>query len=125
MLAKKDAFVVNNNGHIDVTDVSATAENRGIIFEKSKNNRTSEINLTNTKLNIVNGTGINANESTGKAKLKNSEIHADVLLLTKTSTKKNNFTFTLNADHSILNGRVSNEKNSKQSLICKTIRNGS
>ncbi|UNE53551.1 right-handed parallel beta-helix repeat-containing protein [Bartonella machadoae] len=88
VIAKKDAFVVNNNGHIDVTDVSATAEERGIVFEKSNNNKISEINLTHTKLHIENGTGINANESIGKANLKNSEIRADVLLATKTSAKK-------------------------------------
>ncbi|GAA5097654.1 right-handed parallel beta-helix repeat-containing protein [Bartonella acomydis] len=112
IIAKKDAFVVNNNGHIDVTDVSATAENRGITFEKS-NNKTAEINLTNTKLHIKNGIGIDANESTGKANLRNSEIHADVLLATKDSTKKNNFVFALNADHSILEGSVNTEKKFK------------
>ncbi len=126
IIAKKDAFVVNNNGHIDVTNVSATAENRGVIFEKSKNNKTSEINLTNTKLHIKNGTGINANESIGKANLRNSEIHADVLLATKDSAKKNNFILTLNADHSILEGKANiapkrdvhfNLKNSTQWIL--------
>ncbi|WP_375705232.1 right-handed parallel beta-helix repeat-containing protein [Bartonella sp. AA86SXKL] len=113
IIAENSAFVVNNNGHIDVTNVSATAEDRGIAFEKSKNNRTSEINLTNTKLHIKNGTGINANESIGKANLKNSEIRANVLLVTEASTKKNDFTFTLNADRSILDGKVSTEKKFK------------
>ncbi len=113
VIAKKDAFVVSNNGHIDVRDVSATAENRGIAFEKSNNNKTAEVNLTNTKLRIKNGTGMNANESTGKVNLRNSEIHADVLLITKASAKKNNSAFTLNADHSVLKGRVDFEKNFK------------
>ncbi len=113
IIAENSAFVVNNNGHIDVTNVSATAEDRGIAFEKSKNNKTSEINLTNAKLHIKNGTGINANESIGKANLKNSEIRANILLVTEASTKKNDFTFTLNADHSILDGKVSTEKKFK------------
>ncbi|PIT67981.1 hypothetical protein CEV08_08900 [Bartonella tribocorum] len=106
--------------------MSATAENIGMIFEKSKNNKTSEINLTNTKLHIKNGTGINSNASIGKANLRNSEIHADVLLATKDSTKKNNFIFTLNADHSILEGKANivpkrnvhfNLKNSTQWIL--------
>ncbi|WP_273788643.1 right-handed parallel beta-helix repeat-containing protein [Bartonella grahamii] len=113
VIAENSAFVVNNNGHIDVTDVSVTAEDRGIAFEKSKNNKTSEVNLTNTKLHIKNGTGINANESIGKVNLKNSEIRANVLLVTEASTKKNDFTFTLNADHSVLDGKVSTEKKFK------------
>lgn len=113
IITKKDAFVINNNGHIDVIDVSATAGNRGIVFEKSNNNKTAEVNLTNTKLRIENGIGMNANETTGKANLKNSEIHADVLLITKASAKKNNSTFTLNADHSVLKGRANFEKNFK------------
>ncbi|SSZ40739.1 Uncharacterised protein [Bartonella grahamii] len=116
VIAENSAFVVNNNGHIDVTDVSATAEDRAIAFEKSKNNKTSEINLTNTKLHIKNGTGINANESIGKVNLKNSEIRANVLLVTEASTKKNDFTFTLNADHSILDGKVSTEKKIQNNL---------
>nr|WP_275064709.1 hypothetical protein [Bartonella sp. AU55XJBT] len=56
---------------------------------------------------------MNANESTGKVNLRNSEIHADVLLITKASAKKNNSAFTLNADHSVLKGRVDFEKNFK------------
>ncbi len=88
VIAENSAFVVDNNGYIDVTDVSATAEDRGIAFAKSKNNKTSEINLINTKLHIKNGTGINANESIGKANLKNSEIRANILLVTKDSAKK-------------------------------------
>ncbi|WP_208437316.1 autotransporter outer membrane beta-barrel domain-containing protein [Bartonella taylorii] len=113
VIAENSAFVVDNNGYIDVTDVSATAEDRGIAFAKSKNNKTSEINLINTKLHIKNGTGINANESIGKANLKNSEIRANILLVTKDSAKKNNFILTLNADHSILEGSVNTEKKFK------------
>ncbi|WP_208436142.1 hypothetical protein [Bartonella phoceensis] len=84
-----------------------------MIFEKSKNNKTSQINLINTKLQIENGTGIHANESIDSVNLNNSKVCADVLLVTKAATKNNNFTFTLNANHSILDGEVSTEKKFK------------
>ncbi|WP_375682382.1 autotransporter outer membrane beta-barrel domain-containing protein [Bartonella sp. AP40SXNS] len=104
--AKGSAFVVKNSGYIDVTNVSATAENSGITFDKSEDDNTLEINLTNTKLRTENSIGINADQSIGIANLKNSEISADILLSAKASTKENNFAFTLNANHSVLNGRA-------------------
>ncbi|WP_375703763.1 autotransporter outer membrane beta-barrel domain-containing protein, partial [Bartonella sp. AD13SXNS] len=104
--AKGSAFVVKNSGYIDVTNVSATAENSGITFDKSEDDNTLEINLTNTKLRTENSIGINADQSIGIANLKNSEISADILLSAKASTKENNFAFTLNANHSVLKGRA-------------------
>ncbi|WP_375697006.1 autotransporter outer membrane beta-barrel domain-containing protein [Bartonella sp. AC70YNML] len=104
--AKGSAFVVKNSGYIDVTNVSATAENSGITFDKSEDDNTLEINLTNTKLRTENSIGINADQSIGIANLKNSEISADILLAAKASTKENNFAFTLNANNSVLKGRA-------------------
>ncbi|WP_406604161.1 autotransporter outer membrane beta-barrel domain-containing protein [Bartonella gliris] len=102
---KEAALAVENGGHIDATNISATAENNGIKFENPVENTTSEINLTNAKLHVENGIGINVDESTGTVNLgKKSEIRADVLLVLKDSTKENNFTFTLNADDSVLEG---------------------
>ncbi|WP_375697392.1 autotransporter outer membrane beta-barrel domain-containing protein [Bartonella sp. AC329YNZD] len=104
--AKGSAFVVKNSGYIDVTNVSATAENSGITFDKSEDDNTLEINLTNTKIRTENSIGINADQSIGIANLKNSEISADILLAAKDSTKENNFAFTLNANNSVLKGRT-------------------
>ncbi|WP_375626931.1 beta strand repeat-containing protein, partial [Bartonella sp. MU37NMGALS] len=104
---KEAALAVENGGHIDATNIFATAERNGIKFENPEEDTTSEINLTNAKLHIKNGIGINVDESTGTVNLgKKSEIHGDVLLVTKDSTKGNNFTFTLNSDDSILEGRA-------------------
>ncbi|WP_375639375.1 beta strand repeat-containing protein, partial [Bartonella sp. MF74HXZ] len=101
------ALAVENGGHIDATNISATAEKNGIKFENPEEDTTSEINLTNAKLHIKNGTGINVDESTGTVNLgEKSEIRGDVLLVNKDSTKGNNFTFTLNSDDSILEGRA-------------------
>ncbi|WP_208433452.1 beta strand repeat-containing protein, partial [Bartonella elizabethae] len=95
----------------------------------------SEINLTNSNIHVDNGTGIlvgafveksidnNIAPSIGKVNLNNSEIHADVLLdnglfWDKISANDTNFwndenmkeistgSFTLNADHSILEGKA-------------------
>ncbi|WP_375657527.1 autotransporter outer membrane beta-barrel domain-containing protein [Bartonella sp. CL32QHWL-1] len=104
--AKGSAFVLKNSGYIDVTNVSATAENSGITFDKSEDDNALEINLTNTKIRTENSIGINADQSIGIANLKNSEISADILLAAKASTKENNFAFTLNANHSVLKGRA-------------------
>ncbi len=94
-----------------------------------------EINLTNSNIHVDNGTGIlvgafvkksienNIAPSIGKVNLNNSEIHADVLLdngvfWDKVSFQKENVwndenmkeistgSFTLNADHSILEGKA-------------------
>ncbi|MCZ2159062.1 hypothetical protein NPX99_07315 [Bartonella sp. 220] len=129
-------------GHIDVTNVSVTAGNSGLQFLglseiKSSEliHQTIEINLTNTNPSVENGTGIfvgaftNGNIkdilglSVGRTNLKNTEIHADMLLadgmfedskFLKKSTYWNdknvkaisNSTFTLTANQSTLEGRA-------------------
>ncbi|WP_375667435.1 autotransporter outer membrane beta-barrel domain-containing protein, partial [Bartonella sp. AC130YNZD] len=101
--AKKVAMVVINGGHIDLTDVSATAEVAGLQFATFSDNNpngshdpqkyhSNEINLTNAELHAENGTGIfvrtvveksiedAAAPSIGTVNLKKSKVHADVLL---------------------------------------------
>ncbi|WP_208438796.1 autotransporter outer membrane beta-barrel domain-containing protein, partial [Bartonella grahamii] len=101
--AKKAALVVINGGHIDLKDVSATAEVAGLQFATFSDNNpngshdpqryhSNEINLTNAELHTENGTGIfvgtvveksiedAAAPSIGTVNLKKSEVHADVLL---------------------------------------------
>ncbi|WP_375706080.1 autotransporter outer membrane beta-barrel domain-containing protein [Bartonella sp. AA2SXKL] len=101
--AKMAALVVINGGHIDLTDVSATAEVASLqfatFFDNNPNSshdpqkyHSNEINLTNAELHAENGTGIfvrtvveksiedAAAPSIGTVNLKKSEIHADVLL---------------------------------------------
>ncbi|WP_144756126.1 autotransporter outer membrane beta-barrel domain-containing protein, partial [Bartonella saheliensis] len=104
-----------------------------------------EINLTNTEIHVDNGTGILiatfsdntikniTNLSIGTANLINSEIHADVLLGNGTWGDKNFLestnakaipigSFTLNADHSILEGRanIAKERNVRFDLKNRT-----
>ncbi len=139
--AKKVALWAGANGHIDVMNASITAGVAGLQFLALPTNKpdesndlgkhhSNEINLTNAELHAENGTGIligafadddienNADLAIGTANLKNSEIHADVLLgngiywedkefwdqvgLKETS----NGTFTLSADQSTLEGRA-------------------
>ncbi|WP_273720974.1 MULTISPECIES: autotransporter outer membrane beta-barrel domain-containing protein [unclassified Bartonella] len=101
-----------------------------------KDYQNAEINLINTKIHVDNGTGIFigtfsdhtitniANLSIGTANLINSEIHADVLLGNGTWGDKEfleainakaipNGSFTLNTDHSTLEGRanITKERN--------------
>uniref|UniRef100_UPI0035CEFB42 autotransporter outer membrane beta-barrel domain-containing protein n=1 Tax=Bartonella sp. AP285QHHD TaxID=3243483 RepID=UPI0035CEFB42 len=101
--AKMAALVVINGGHIDLTDVSATAEVASLqfatFFDNNPNSshdpqkyHSNEINLTNAELHAENGTGIfvrtvveksiedAAAPSIGTVNLKKSEVHADVLL---------------------------------------------
>ncbi|WP_208432168.1 autotransporter outer membrane beta-barrel domain-containing protein [Bartonella doshiae] len=114
---KTAAFAVKDGGRIDVTDVfSAKAEKSGIRFEAQEGIRdqysSSEINLTNTKLFVENGTGIFTNSQMDTVNLKNSMIYADILLLgqiteyklPESGTKPPKGIFTLNADSSILEG---------------------
>uniref|UniRef100_UPI003857405C right-handed parallel beta-helix repeat-containing protein n=1 Tax=Bartonella sp. AC535YNZD TaxID=3243455 RepID=UPI003857405C len=144
--AKKVALWAAFNGHIDVVNTSMIAGVAGLQFialsnpdldypdvpQKRKN---SEINLTNADVHAENGTGIfvgaftNTNMediptlSIGTFSLKNSEIHADVLLgdglfEDPKSWKNDNYwnnkevkaisngTFTLSADQSTLEGRA-------------------
>ncbi|UNF46634.1 autotransporter outer membrane beta-barrel domain-containing protein [Bartonella krasnovii] len=145
--AKEAALYTANGGHVDVTNVSATGKIGGLqlasvlstVLNESydpKNYQNTEINLTNTKIHVDNGTGILiatfsdntikniTNLSIGTANLINSEIHADVLLGNGTWGDKDFLesinaktipigSFTLNADHSILEGRanIAKERN--------------
>ncbi|WP_375665392.1 autotransporter outer membrane beta-barrel domain-containing protein [Bartonella sp. TT121SHDZB] len=119
--AKGAAFVVKDGGHIDVTDISAKAQRNGIRFDNSKNDQTSEINLTNTNLLIEDGTGIVANNSSnGKLNLKDSEIRADRLFVGIIhDTPKPNQIFSLSADRSVLQGGVRNDENGQTSFDLK------
>ncbi|WP_375636664.1 autotransporter outer membrane beta-barrel domain-containing protein [Bartonella sp. MR90HLJMH] len=101
--AKKAALVVINGGHIDLKDVSATAEVAGLQFATFSDNdpngshdpqkyHSNEINLTNAEIHAENDTGIFIKTvveksiedatapSIGTVNLKKSEVHADVLL---------------------------------------------
>ncbi|EJF97961.1 hypothetical protein MEI_01043, partial [Bartonella vinsonii subsp. arupensis Pm136co] len=98
--AKEAALVVVNGGHIDLTDISATAEAIGLQFatfpdllgNDPQKYRSNEINLTNAEIHAENHTGISvgafvkknienaAAPSIGTVNLKKSEVHADVLL---------------------------------------------
>ncbi|EJF86112.1 outer membrane autotransporter barrel domain-containing protein, partial [Bartonella vinsonii subsp. arupensis OK-94-513] len=100
VFGKKAAFYTENGGHIDVMNVSATAQIGGLqimsLFYTDPNDpqkhQSSEINLTHTSLSVENGAGIligafadndiykNTDLSIGTANLTNSQIHADVLL---------------------------------------------
>ncbi|WP_375654012.1 beta strand repeat-containing protein, partial [Bartonella sp. OD88NMGDW] len=138
VFGKKAALYTENGGHIDVTNVSATAQIGGLQImslsytdpDNPQKRKSSEINLVNTKLHVENGAGIligaftdndienNTNLAIGTANLKNSEIHADVLLGNGIYWKDKEFwnqvglksisngTFTLSADQSILEGRA-------------------
>ncbi|WP_425548560.1 autotransporter domain-containing protein [Bartonella pachyuromydis] len=119
--------------------LSKTNTNKLDDLQTSENN---EINLTNTNIHVDNGTGILIGAlaeksvenspalSIGTLNLKDSEIHADMLLdngifWNQVSGKDKNFwkaetmkeistgTFTLSADHSILEGRakIAHERN--------------
>uniref|UniRef100_UPI0035D031E6 autotransporter outer membrane beta-barrel domain-containing protein n=1 Tax=Bartonella sp. AC70YNML TaxID=3243460 RepID=UPI0035D031E6 len=144
--AKKVALWAAFNGHIDVVNTSMIAGVAGLQFialsnpdldypdvpQKRKN---SEINLTNAELHAENGTGIFVGAFTndniedipslsiGTVNLKNSEIHADVLLgdgifenpkswgtdnywNDKEVKAISNGTFTLSTDQSTLEGRA-------------------
>ncbi|MCZ2158402.1 autotransporter outer membrane beta-barrel domain-containing protein [Bartonella sp. 220] len=134
--AKKIALFVAAGGHIDLRDVSLTAGISGLQFlglsdtelDESKYQST-EINLTNADIHVENGTGIligaftknNVEDtqgfSVGTVNLTNSKIHTDVLLRDNIIWNKklfdekdfkvmSNGTFTLNADHSTLEGRA-------------------
>ncbi|WP_074381613.1 autotransporter outer membrane beta-barrel domain-containing protein [Bartonella doshiae] len=111
------AFDVVSGAQIDATDVTATAKKFGIEIEDS------HINLTNTKLSVENGIGIDVNWSNKNSfnivNLKNTEIHADVLL--SISDPSIVTTATLITDHSSIEGRV---KSSDEGKIVFDLKNG-
>ncbi|WP_273718843.1 MULTISPECIES: autotransporter outer membrane beta-barrel domain-containing protein [Bartonella] len=159
--AKKNALIVINGGHMDLTNLSATAGIAGLQFTSVSDNdpldpmdpqkyRSNEINLSHAVFHVDNGTGILVGAfaaksienspalSIGTLNFKDSEIHADVLLgdgifWNKISWPDKNVwddenmkeipngSFTLNADHSTLEGRtnIAQERN-----VSFNLRNG-
>ncbi|WP_017195921.1 autotransporter outer membrane beta-barrel domain-containing protein [Bartonella birtlesii] len=128
----KNTFVKAENIGIELVALSETNANGSNDPQTYENN---EINLTKTNIHVDNGTGIligalveksienNPTLSIGTANLEDSEIHADVLLDNgvfwdtalgnnenswndKTMKKISSGTFTLNANHSILEGKA-------------------
>ncbi|WP_409360979.1 autotransporter outer membrane beta-barrel domain-containing protein [Bartonella heixiaziensis] len=75
----------------------------------------SKVMLTNTKLFVKNGIGIGIYGITvnGEVNLKDSEIHADILMENKKTVEAPPHTFTLNGDHSVLEGRVNTRKDNR------------
>ncbi|WP_455478055.1 autotransporter outer membrane beta-barrel domain-containing protein [Bartonella sp. B10] len=127
--------LINKNGTINLKDstVNVTgnvADNNiphGIIFQGVDNaserrrarsvkeniplqekNTSNNVVLTNTKLFVENGVGVGIYGmlTNGEANLKDSEIRSDVLSIHEKKNGTSAHTFTLNADHSLLEGRV-------------------
>ncbi|WP_332060710.1 autotransporter outer membrane beta-barrel domain-containing protein [Bartonella sp. CB74] len=71
-----------------------------------KETMTNRVGLTNTKLFVENGVGIYATLAGGEVNLKDSQIHADILLINEQSEEKPAHTLTLMADNSHLEGRA-------------------
>ncbi|WP_375703619.1 autotransporter outer membrane beta-barrel domain-containing protein [Bartonella sp. AD13SXNS] len=132
--------LVNIEGTINLKDsnihVTGNHEASGIVFrnnpyraprkrytrnaEKNANtvqeqNIASKINLENTKLFVDHGVGINlyGANTNGEVSLKNSKIHADVLLKNIQNESGSTNTLTLVADHSSLEGRVRTSQNNR------------
>ncbi|VEJ45933.1 autotransporter outer membrane beta-barrel domain-containing protein [Bartonella vinsonii] len=117
--------VIAPSSIISATDVFATAKEIGINLDCFFGENVlcnSSANLTNTKLFVEDGIGLNINRSVGsKINLNNSEIHADVLLkgiMLSAVYKKPNM-FTLAADHSLLEGRADVSRDAKTVLDLK------
>ncbi|MET3560505.1 outer membrane autotransporter protein [Bartonella japonica] len=92
-----------------VVDVKGNHTSYGISFGFLSKDQTITFNeaiLTNTKLLVKDGIGIVGPLSSGKVKLKNSEIRSDVLLQNKSMPGTDPVTFTLTADRSFLEGRA-------------------
>ncbi|WP_208438381.1 autotransporter outer membrane beta-barrel domain-containing protein [Bartonella vinsonii] len=111
--AREAAFVVKDGGQINGRKITAEAENNGIRFDKSQKDKTSQINLTNTILQVENAVGISTQGSTGKVNLKNAKILADTLLTNTMNETKPDRAFSLVTDHTTLQGRVNNDKNGR------------
>ncbi|WP_051406288.1 autotransporter outer membrane beta-barrel domain-containing protein, partial [Bartonella clarridgeiae] len=113
--ADNAAFFVKDNAKINISNVSATASKNGLELENinKEGKQRNVVNFTNTKLTVEKGVGISGNKS-GKdiVNLKNSEIHAD-LLLKFTAEEKKKSAITLNTDHSILEGGVRTGENAE------------
>ncbi|WP_455482663.1 autotransporter outer membrane beta-barrel domain-containing protein [Bartonella sp. B35(2025)] len=88
--------------------VDSTSEKRRTTRSLQENNTPNKVMLTNTKLFVENGVGIGIYGmlKNGEANLKDSEIHADVLSIHEKKDGDSAHTFTLNANNSLLEGRV-------------------
>ncbi|WP_375643558.1 MULTISPECIES: autotransporter outer membrane beta-barrel domain-containing protein [unclassified Bartonella] len=74
-----------------------------------------KVTLENTKLFVEHGSGINLYGTgvDGEVNLKNSEVHADILLKNIKNESASTNTITLVADHSSLEGRVRTSKDNR------------
>ncbi|MCL6230377.1 autotransporter outer membrane beta-barrel domain-containing protein, partial [Bartonella bilalgolemii] len=110
--ASKAAFVVEDSAKINISNVSATASKNGLVLTNgaAPDDKVNNVNFTNTKLTVEKGVGI-FREVSGKdvVTLKNSEIRGD-LLLKYTPKEDKEAALTLNADHSVLEGRAETGK---------------
>ncbi|MGF7158083.1 autotransporter outer membrane beta-barrel domain-containing protein [Bartonella heixiaziensis] len=112
------------NGIINIEDSTITVQRGGaggIVFYETPKNKVKEgeqvvnqVNLTNTKLLVEDGVGIRGpygSKAVAEVHLKDSEIHADMLLRNKTKRKYHDddtlpVSLTLTADNSIVEGRA-------------------
>ncbi|ALE02958.1 autotransporter outer membrane beta-barrel domain-containing protein [Bartonella ancashensis] len=128
IFANKNAFIVENGGQLEITNVSsAKANDHGIILRTSNeegnpagSKHSNKVTLTNTKLVVKDGIGILGTSAKGEINLKNSEIHADVLLDSvkqeEGNIKNGSANLTLKAENSILEGSVRTAKNDNVSF---------
>ncbi|WP_336294559.1 autotransporter family protein [Bartonella sp. CB169] len=92
---------------------SRAAEGKAVAVQSP--NVSNNVILDNTKLFVKNGIGISAygTHEKGEISLKNSEIHADVLLKNTKEEKAPEHTIVLTTDRSLLKGRARTLKESK------------
>ncbi|WP_375614686.1 autotransporter outer membrane beta-barrel domain-containing protein [Bartonella sp. AC535YNZD] len=83
-------------------------KNTNAVQEQDVANIADKVTLENTKLFVEHGSGINLYGTgvNGEVNLKNSEVHADILLKNIKNESASTNTITLVADHSSLEGRV-------------------
>ncbi|WP_375668477.1 autotransporter outer membrane beta-barrel domain-containing protein [Bartonella sp. AP36NXGY] len=88
--------------------------NNNVVQEQAIPNKDKVI-LENTKLFVEHGSGINLYGTgvDGEVNLKNSEVHADILLKNIKNESASTNTITLVADHSSLEGRVRTSKDNR------------
>ncbi len=89
--------------------------NTNAVQEQDVANIADKVTLENTKLFVEHGSGINLYGTgvNGKVNLKNSEVHADILLKNIKNESASTNTITLVADHSSLEGRVRTSKDNR------------
>ncbi|WP_375682010.1 autotransporter outer membrane beta-barrel domain-containing protein [Bartonella sp. CE47NXGY] len=89
--------------------------NNNVVQEQDVANIADKVTLENTKLFVEHGSGINLYGTgvNGEVNLKNSEVHADILLKNIKNESASTNTITLVADHSSLEGRVRTSKDNR------------